>query len=101
MTTPSTPLTPHFNQTNFDFEDVFEDEQHSTSKHAMNFDEMNSLITLMDHSSMNGDNNVISSTTTTATSGCCLESIVGSGYKHCDNNYDSINYVDAGNLYFT
>jgi hypothetical protein len=109
LTTPSTPLTPHFHQTTFDFDDVFEDDphqaQHPTSENnAMNFDEMsNCLITLMDHSTINGDNNVIPSTTTSG-SGCCLESIVGSGYKHCDNNYDSINYVgqqsELGNLYF-
>lgn len=71
----------------------------------MNFDEMsNCLINLMDHSTINGDNNVILSTTTMA-SGCFLESIEGSGYKHCDNNYDSINYVEQqselGNLYFS
>lgn len=71
----------------------------------MNFDEMsNCLITLMDHSTMNGDNNVIPSTTTTMASGCRLKSIGGSGYKHCDNNYDSINYAEqseVGNMYFS
>lgn len=51
---------------------------------ALNFDEMsNCLITLMDHSSINGDN---------VASG--LENI-GNGYKQSDNNYDSIiNYCD-------
>lgn len=85
--TPSTPLTPNLHGIKFDFDDVFDDprplnncQKNSTS--AMNFDEM-SLITLMDHSSINGDN-VVSS----------LENI-GNGYKQSDNNYDSIiNYCD-------
>lgn len=99
VTTPSTPLTPQCHQTKFDFDDVFEDDphqkQHPTSEsNAMNFDEMsNCLITLMDHSTIN---NVIPTSTS------C--SIGESGFKHCDNNYDNINYVEQqselDNLYF-
>lgn len=84
--TPSTPLTPLNCSTRFDFDDVFDDPlPEKTSSSAMNFDEMsNCLITLMDHSSINGDN---------AVSG--LENI-GNGYKQSDNNYDSIiNYCDG------
>lgn len=87
--TPSTPLTPHSNGIKFDFDDVFDDprplndcKKNSTS--ALNFDEMSScLITLMDHSSINGDNveNSLGN--------------IGNGYKQSDNNYDSIiNYCD-------
>jgi hypothetical protein len=87
--TPSTPLTPHPDGIIFNFDDVFDDpepcEKNSSSEmNALNFDEMsNCLITLMDHSSINGDN---------VASG--LENI-GNGYKQSDNNYDSIiNYCD-------
>lgn len=98
--TPSTPLTPR----KFDFDsisivdDVFEEDLKEgevttttvTTVESMNFDEMsNCLITLMDHSTINGDN-IASS----------LESI-GNGYKQCDNNYDSINYVEQNELYFS
>jgi hypothetical protein len=62
----------------FTFDDVFEERKQETS---MNFDEMsNCLINLMDHSSINGNDNGGNG---------------GSGFKQCDNNYDSaINYIE-------
>lgn len=97
--TPSTPLTPTTTSSKFDFDDVFDDPKPAgncerTSTNAMNFDEMsNCLITLMDHSSINGDNAVSS-----------LENI-GNGFDQSDNNYDSIiNYCDQnefGIVYFS
>jgi hypothetical protein len=101
VSTPCTPLTPaSCDEKKFDFDfidDVFESKPqiHSATEtittKCMNFDEMsNCLITLMDHSSINGDN-VVSG----------MENI-GNGYKQCDNNYDSINYVEQNELlYFT
>ena len=96
LTTPSTPMAV---ASRFDLDDVFDDPLplstcEKNSSNAMNFDEMsNCLITLMDHSSINGDN-VVSS----------LENI-GNGYKHDDNNYDrTINYCDEnefGIVYFS
>ena len=92
-TTPSTPLTPHIQQTKFDFDDVFADDPQPYQSNVMNFDEMSNCLMLMDHSAMNGDNNVA---TPTANDFC---------YKSCDNNYDSINYVEQhselNNFYFT
>lgn len=97
--TPATPLTPITSSSQFDFDDVFDEPLPSsncekTPTNAMNFDEMsNCLTTLMDHSNIN-DVNVASS----------LENI-GNGYKHNDNNYDSIiNYCDEnefGIVYFS
>lgn len=95
----SATSTPLRSTSRFDLDDVFDDPLplstcEKNSNNAMNFDEMsNCLITLMDHSSINGDNVVVSS----------LENI-GSGYKHSDNNYDgTINYCDEndfGIVYF-
>jgi hypothetical protein len=100
--TPHTPLTAtSTSKFDFDVDDVFDDPQtlslsEKNSSNAMNFDmdEMsNCLITLMDHSSINGDN-VVSS----------LENI-GNGYKQSDNNYDSIinygNENEFGLVYFS
>ncbi|CRK88699.1 CLUMA_CG002368, isoform A, partial [Clunio marinus] len=80
--TPSTPLTPITNSSKFDFDDVFDDPQPQSycekdSSNVMDFDEM-SLIKLMDHSSIKGDNVVN-----------CLENI-GNGFKLADNNYDNL-----------
>lgn len=102
---PLTPITPHHNshsQQRFDFDDVFELEATSTpsADTSMNFEEMsNCLITLMDHSSLNGDNVVV-------TSGNSRLESIGNGYEPCDNNYDSaINYNEQQSLnisqYFT
>lgn len=96
---PTNPSTPMPGTSIFELDDVFDDPLPSStceknSNNAMNFDEMsNCLITLMDHSSINGDN-IVSS----------LENI-GNSYKHSDNNYDgTINYCDEseyGIVYFS
>lgn len=96
LAAPSTPLTA---ASRFDLDDVFDDPLplstcEKDSSNAMNFDEMsNCLITLMDHSSINGDN-VVSSLGN-----------IGNGYKHGDNNYEgTINYCDQneyGIVYFS
>lgn len=96
---PATPSTPIITSSKFDFDDVFDDPQPSShcaanSPNSLNLDEMsNCLITLMDHSTINGDN-VVSSPEN-----------IGNGYKQGDNNYDSIiNYCDQndfGIVYFS